>query len=216
MIFLTASASERNQIDSKQEQITAIASEADTAEAETGRLAAYTDFGALRDRRIATVTQLTGQRTNWAHQIGEIARVMPSNVWFSSLTGQDGSVVTATAPATPDADGATIDLAGCTVGHRSVSSVMSAMRRIDRIKKVTLTSTEKGGSASGGGGGGGGGGGQCSSKKHTLVTFAMKLTFKPNEAPATGASGAQGATTPAAATGAQPAAPAPTSPGSVK
>ena len=106
---------------------------------------------------------------------------------------------------------ASFALTGCTTGHRSVARVMSALRRIDGIDKVTLTSTEKIGA-----GGGGASGGDCRGTHDRFVQFAMKLTFKaPVVAPA-GATGAQGATQPASATGTQPGATTPTTGGSVQ
>ena len=214
VIFASLSTMLGNDISSKNQQLTVISQQADTAEGEATRLSAYTDFSALRQRRIDTITQLTGARTDWAHNLGELARTLPSNVWLTSVSGENGAAPVAGAAPTTDAAGATLTITGCTTGHRSVASVMSAMRRIDGIQSVTLTSTEKSGGS--GGGGGGGGGGDCRGTHDNFVLFSMKLTFKqPVLAPA-GATGAQGAIQPAAATGAQPGATTPTSSGSVQ
>ena len=212
VVFASLSAMVGNDISSKDQQLAVISQQADTAEGEATRLSAYSDFSALRQRRIDTITQLTGNRTNWAHNLGELARTLPRNVWLTAVDGANGAPALAGAAPTADAPGASLAITGCTTGHRSVASVMSAMRRMDGIQKVTLTSTEK----SGGGGGGGGGGGDCRGTHAAFVLFTMTLTFKaPLVAPA-GATGAQGAIQPAAATGAPAGATTPTSSGSVQ
>jgi type IV pilus assembly protein PilM len=216
VVFASLSTMVGNDITSKNQQLTVISQQADTAEGEATRLSAYSDFSALRQRRIDTITQLTGNRTDWAHNLGELARTLPRNVWLTSVDGENGAPPVEGAALTADAAGATLTITGCTTGHRSVASVMSAMRRIDGIQKVTLTSTEKPGGGGGGGGGSGAGGGDCRGTHDGFVLFSMKLTFKqPVIAPA-GATGAQGAIQPAAATGAQAGATTPTSSGSVQ
>lgn len=205
-----------NEVSSKQQQVTAISSEATTAENEVTKLAAYSDFTALRQRRTASITDIAGSRTDWAHQIGEVARTLPRNVWLTTLDGTNASGAPSPTgqPVTGDVPGATLSIVGCTTGHRSVASVMSAMRRIDGIQKVTLTSTEK----PGGTGGGASGGTDCRGTHDQFVLFSMRLTFQPIAAPPTiGTTGGQGATVPAAGTaGAAPAAATPTSSGSVQ
>ena len=211
VIFASLSTMVGNDISSKNQQLTVISQQADTAEGEASRLSAYTDFSALRQRRIDTITQLTGNRTDWAHNLGELSRTLPHNVWLTSVDGENGAPPVEGAAPAPDAAGATLALTGCTTGHRSVAGLMSAMRRIDGIKTVTLTSTEKSG-----GTGGSGAGGDCRGNHANFVLFTMKLTFnQPVIAPA-GATGAQGATQPAAATGAPGGATTPTSSGSVQ
>ncbi len=210
VVFASLSTMLGNDISSKNDQLTTISQQADAAEGEATRLSAYSDFSTLRARRISTITQLTGNRTDWAHNLGELARTLPRNVWLTTVDGEAGSgTPTAGQPAATGPPVASLALTGCTTGHRSVASVMSAMRRIDGIDKVTLTSTEKNGA-------GGGASGDCRGTHDRFVLFTMKLTFKaPVVAPA-GATGAQGATQPAAATGAQPGATTPTTGGSVQ
>jgi hypothetical protein len=98
-----------------------------------------------------------------------------------------------------------IEIIGCTTSQRNVSRVITRMRLVKGVQRVTLGSAEKADSA---GGGGGGGGTDCRNGSDTFPQFSLVVFFN---APATAAASAPaaGATpAPAPAAGATPA-PAP-------
>jgi hypothetical protein len=85
LVFLYGRAS--HQISSDRAQAAALTAQAQRAQIETGRLAAYTTFDALSAQRINGVAELVDSRFDWAHVFHEFARVLPPQVSVSSLTG---------------------------------------------------------------------------------------------------------------------------------
>ena len=215
--LLSVNAMVSNDVSSKQQQLGVITQQAGGVENVAGNLAAYTDFSALRQRRTDAIHQLVAGRTNWAHHLGEIARTLPRNVWLNSMGGQNGAAPAVGVAPAAGSGGPLIKISGCTTSHRGVSSMIAAMRSMDGIQKVALTSTEKSGgdAATGGSGGGGGGNGDCRGSHKNFALFSMELTFAAPSVPApsgaTGATGATGSTQPAAGTGQTVPAPAPAS-----
>lgn len=189
-------------LDDRRSEMADIKAKADSAQAQADALAPYTQFAALRAKRVQTVTSLAKSRFDWAHAMHEVARVIPGDVWLQSVQGtvspKDGGSGLRAAISAP-----ALEIAGCTTSQKSVVRLMSRMRTMDGVQRVSLdSSTKSGGGSSGaaptsGATGASGGGGCGSSAKHP--TFAMVVFFKAQAAPA-----AVAADTPATTTGGAP------------
>jgi len=114
---------------------------------EVASLKAYTDFAALRQRRSETVRSLAASRFDWSHALHEVARTIPSNAWLTGMratvtpsTGVQGGVTDPLRNALPQP---AIEIAGCTTGQSKVADVISSLRRIDGVQRVSLSSTER-------------------------------------------------------------------------
>ena len=145
-------------IDTKRAEVATIKAQADAAEAKSANLQPYTAFATLRKQRADTVAQLAESRFDWARVLHEVARTIPGDAWLSDLHGTSADpatdaatsstpTTTGASAATPSADGTdsgpSIDLSGCTSGQGAVARLMVALRRIDGVTGVSLTSSTK-------------------------------------------------------------------------
>lgn len=203
LLALTAAILASNTVADHRAQLADVTQQAIAAERERDALAPYTDFAALRERRLQTVRSLAESRFDWAHALAEVSRTIPDDVWLVSLDGSvtpadGGSGLRAAMP------GPAIQVVGCTTSQARVATMMSAMRRIDGVERVSLSSSEKADAPSGGDGGGGGGSGNANDCRNgsdrypqfdlTIFFAAMPLPATPSAAPSTApASGAPAA-----------------------
>jgi Tfp pilus assembly protein PilN len=117
--------------------------EATIAEARIARAAPYQAFAALARDRVATVKSLSATRFDWAHGLREISRVLPADVWLTSLTGTSGSNAAAPTPTTSAAPAPTFELLGCTGDQAKVARLMARLRAVDGVRDVNLRASAK-------------------------------------------------------------------------
>ena len=167
----------------------------------------YADFQALAQERAATVQALASARFDWEQSMRDLSRALPSNVYLNSLTGTVGSdssgggsgsglrAAIGTAPA--------IELAGCTKSQPAVATLMSRLRNVQGVTRVSLSKSEKVNAAAPGGSAGAGSAvgpcGKGSPPSFEMVVFFEKATVSGALATATGAAAAPGAPGAAAA-----------------
>lgn len=209
-----------NQITSRTAEVQELSAATHVAEARAGAAAPYQSFATLATERVATVMSLSETRFDWAHAFGEIARVLPADVWLSTLEGASGSLAAAPTPTTSAAPAPTFDLTGCTRSHAKVALLMARLRTIDRVRKVALNTSTKPDAESKEG---------CPARKVTDPIFDITISFAmPGAAkgmvdsigqvvdatatPAAGAAAPAATTTTPAAPAVTPAAPAPAAP----
>lgn len=195
-----------NKVKTEQARVDAISLEADAAEAQTAELTSFADFSALRTARISTVTSLATTRFDWAHALGELSRVLPRRVWLTQVSGSlsatgDGGAASGVRASIP---GPAITLAGCTTSHPAVATLMSSLRRMDGVTRVSLDSSQKGNGTDSSSSTGDCRGGTDTRTQFTLTIFLeapVAATPPASSAPAASAGGApsgDAASTPAA------------------
>jgi Tfp pilus assembly protein PilN len=97
--------------------------------------------------RVETIAALIDGRFDWSTSLKEVARAVPSDISLTSLVG------TAT-PNTQIASGGgatlrgalpvpAVDLIGCAPSHGRVATLLTRLRAIDGVQRVTLASSEK-------------------------------------------------------------------------
>jgi Tfp pilus assembly protein PilN len=173
-------------------ELASVEARAENAEAAAQQLASYTSFSALREKRSDTVRSLASSRFDWSRTLHEVARTIPSNAWLTSLRG----TVTPTTqlgggandPLRASLPGPALEILGCTVGQDDVANVISSLRRVNGVQRVSLSSSEKLQQAAGGSDGGSGDD-DCRHGNVRYPQFSMTLFFA---APSSGA--AQGTT----------------------
>jgi Tfp pilus assembly protein PilN len=168
-------ADHRHQLASVQERAQALQKQAQA-------LDGYTSFSALRQKRSETVRSLATSRFDWSHTMHEIARTIPSDAWLTSLRGTVSPNATVEGgtndPLRSALPGPALELVGCTTSQDKVAAVISSLRRVDGVQRVTLSSSAKVDDSSGGGGSGGGGGnGDCRNGSTRFPEFSMTLFF---------------------------------------
>ena len=181
----------------KRAQLESVQSQVETAQAQVQRYSSYTGFTALRQKRTETVRSLATSRFDWSHALHELARTIPSNAWLTSLKGTvtpgvsiDGG---STDPLRASLQNPALEVVGCTTSQADVSKVISSLRRVDGVERVSLSSSQKleQGSASSGGSStastGDSGSGDCRNGNAHYPQFSMTLFFATPTSP----SGAQ-------------------------
>jgi Tfp pilus assembly protein PilN len=189
----------------KRAQLESVQSQVETAQAQVQRYSSYTGFTALRQKRTETVRSLATSRFDWSHALHELARTIPSNAWLTSLKGTvtpgvsiDGG---STDPLRASLQSPALEVVGCTTSQADVSKVISSLRRVDGVERVSLSSSQKleQGSASSGGSStastGDSGSGDCRNGNAHYPQFSMTLFFATPTSPS-GAQTASATTTP--------------------
>jgi Tfp pilus assembly protein PilN len=204
-IFFSAGKS----VSDKQAKTASLNAQAAAAEAKAGSLTSYTKFASIRQKRVDTVKQLAGSRFDWAHALREVAANLPRNAWLTSMT--------ATTLPSVSLDGGTtgalrqglaepaIVINGCTTSQEAVSALLTRLRLVNGVDRVSLEDSTKGASGSSGSS-------DCRGGHSKYPIFNVDVFFKPTAgaiATSTTGTSASGTTTTAsqttAATAATPA-----------
>jgi len=147
MLVLTS-----NQIAESKAEVATLKQEDAAAQAEARRLAAYTQFRALAEQRIATVRDLADSRFDWERVMRELALVLPADVWLTSLeaTATPSSAVagegggSSGAALRGAAAGPALSMSGCASGQEAVAGFVTALKDIDGVTRVGIESSELG------------------------------------------------------------------------
>jgi Tfp pilus assembly protein PilN len=199
LVVLTAAwALAGKSVTDKQAQLTRVEHDASAAEAQGAGLSDYSSFASLRERRVQTVTSIAGSRFDWSHAMHELGRVLPSNVWLTSMTGTvtsttavDGGTQNGLRSSLP---GPAIDLVGCTTSQDEVARVVTRLRLIDGVIRVALASSAKADTTSAASSNGGG---DCRAGSSNFPQFEVVVFFE--TPPAASASAPAAPATPATA-----------------
>lgn len=203
-----------NQLVDRRAQLATLQTQAHAIQAQADAARPYREFAALAQARVETVRQLGASRFDWHRAFAELAQVMPSDVWLTSLLGTvapgvsvDGAGSGDTGSLRSALPNPAIELTGCTTGNDEVARLISRLRLMTGVVRVALSSTTKDDSSTGGGGGGGAGGGDCRYGHAGFPQFGIVVFFAPLPAvPAPTAPSAAGATAGTPASSAAPAA----------
>jgi Tfp pilus assembly protein PilN len=190
-----------NKLESRRAEAASLTVRAQEVQAQAARLAPYVSFMAMREQRMQAVAQLVASRFDWSNSMGELSRVLPSDVALTSIQGAVGAAAsTAKAPAAPSATATvasstppgttpTFTLSGCAASQSVVAQTLVRLRLIGGVSVVALqSSTKSSNSASGSGGG------SCPGKD---PVFSIQVTFNPLPAAASATSAAAASSAPA-------------------
>jgi Tfp pilus assembly protein PilN len=140
------------QVAGKRAELQRVKAEATAVEGRTKDLQRYAEFAGLRAKRVETVTSLAKSRFDWAGTLRELSRTIPDGTSLSSLRGSVApgvSVDGGTDPLRGSLPVPAIELQGCTTSQKAVARMMTAMRQISGVQRVSLSSSEKGEGSSG-------------------------------------------------------------------
>ena len=106
----------------------------------------YADFESVANARIATVNDLATQRFDWEQALRDVSRTLPADVTLSQLSGTLSSE-TGTGGGASSMRGAlnvpAIELQGCTAGQSDEAELMSRLRGVDGVTRVSLSKSDK-------------------------------------------------------------------------
>lgn len=194
-----------NQISERKAKVARLQQQNAVAGARAARLAAYSEFGEVRDQRVAAVTSLADSRFDWERVMRELSLILPKDVWLTNLTGtanpevqlESGGSVTLRS----SIPGPALELVGCAAGQSAVAGFISALKDIDGVTRVGVQSSQLSETTEGGGEGAitdsasSAGSGECETH---AAKFEIVVAFDAAPLPATLVAG--GASTTAEAT----------------
>jgi Tfp pilus assembly protein PilN len=172
-----------NQIADSKAEVATLKREDAAAAAQAKRLFAYSQFRTLAEQRVATVRSLADSRFDWERVMRELALVLPSNVWLTSLNA------TATSSASAGGSegggsasglrgaiaGPALELSGCATGQEAVAEFVTVLEDIDGVTRVGIETSELA-SKRGEAGSGGGGAGDCRTRGN-IAQFSLVVAF---------------------------------------
>ncbi len=186
LIAVVAMVLVNNEISEREGEVAKLEHEDAAAAVKAQRLAAYTEFRAMSEQRVATVSELADSRFDWERVMRELALILPSDVWLVGLTATAAPGVSVEGGSTGDASsmraaaaGPALELSGCANGQEAVAGFVTALEDIDGVTRVGVQSSElpdKGSNEGGGGGGGGESGEECRTQKF-IAKFAIVVAF---------------------------------------
>jgi Tfp pilus assembly protein PilN len=192
-----------NQISDSKAELAEVKAQSAALEKTVQQMNAYTQFGAVRDQRTATVASLADSRFDWERVLHELSLVLPANVWLVGVTGTVQPGVTL-AQSTSVAErssvaGPALEIVGCAASQDAVAGFVSALHDIDGVTRVGLSKSDlpdvAATAATGGSGGAAAssGSGDCQTRAF-IARFEIVVAF--DAAPIPGSTTAPPVTTP--------------------
>lgn len=144
-----------NTISERKAKLAAIQQQANAVQAQADRLANYSQFATLAQQRAETVRQLASSRFDWHASLGDLSKVVPAGTSLQSLLGTVAPGVTITGPGggtgsssstgtlRADIPNPAFELRGCTKTQDDVARLMSRLRVMNGVTRVTLADSVK-------------------------------------------------------------------------
>jgi Tfp pilus assembly protein PilN len=144
VVALAAYVLTTNTVKDRQAKLDSTTAQAQTTIQRVARLKPYADFQQMAQTRIQTVKDLAASRFDWEQGLRDISRAIPEDVTLTSLVGSvssdsgaGGSTVRA-AIASP-----AIELKGCAKSQTQVAQLLSRLRAVDGVTRVSLSSSSR-------------------------------------------------------------------------
>jgi Tfp pilus assembly protein PilN len=198
VIALAAYVLTSNSITTHKAEVAKVDREATAATAQAAVLRPFREFAQMRVNRVATVQALARSRFDWRRAFTDLARVIPTDVWLTSMIatvkpgvnfgGSGGGAADTgdTGQLRSSLQVPAIELVGCTLDQAEVALVLTRLRLITGVTRVSLGSSVKSdaavagnaGAAGSGAAGGGGGSGDCRHGSRKFPKFSVVIFFK--------------------------------------
>jgi Tfp pilus assembly protein PilN len=148
VIALTALVVTENQISDRQAEVTELQAEAQSIEARAQELAPYTQFAAVREQRLETVTGLADSRFDWRRVLNELSLLLPTDIQLTSLAGTASPEVGLSGGAgvgmRSQIPGPALELAGCGTSQAAVAGFVETLKDIDGVTRVGFQGSSSG------------------------------------------------------------------------
>ena len=135
-----------NTVKQKQADLADVTAQADVAAQRVALLKPYADFDALAKARVETVRGLAAARFDWEQALRDLARVIPADVKLQTVNGDMGLPGTTGSGGDPlrgSIQAPAVSLTGCAATQAGVARLMSRLRGIDGVTRVSLSKSEK-------------------------------------------------------------------------
>jgi hypothetical protein len=117
-----------HQAESLKSEAAKLTTRAQQVQTEAAQLTPYTSFMQMREQRLQTIAQLINTRFDWSSAMGELSRVLPTDVSLSSLEATVGAPASGTTPpvATPSSSSVSSSSSSSSSSSPSSSSAAPA------------------------------------------------------------------------------------------
>jgi Tfp pilus assembly protein PilN len=169
--FVTVYVLTSNTVSSRKTQLASLQQQVSQMQAAVTRLNSYEQFEKLAQARAETVRQIASQRFDWHGALNDLSKVVPADTSLQSLVatvapGSGGGAGGGGGDVRGDINAPAFELKGCTGTQDEVAQLMSRLRLIGGVQRVTLEDSTKAAS---------GASGNCSNGP----TFDMVVFFQP-------------------------------------
>ena len=116
------------------------------ASARANALKPYADFQALASARLETVRGLAAARFDWEQALRDLSRALPNDVRLASLNGDMGLPGAEAAGGDPlrgSIQAPALTLTGCASSQMGVARMMSRLKAVEGVTRVSLSKSEK-------------------------------------------------------------------------
>jgi Tfp pilus assembly protein PilN len=162
-----------NTVNQRKAQLASLNQQMSRMQAEVARLQSYESFEKLAQARAATVKEIASGRFDWHGALSDLSKVVPSNTVLQSVVATvSSSTNTAgggggSGNVRGDINAPAFSLKGCTGSQNEVAQLMSRLRLINGVDRVTLEDASKSPTGSTGG---------CAGPTFDMVVFFQPLT----------------------------------------
>lgn len=155
LIAVTALVVTEGDVSDRKTEVTQLEAEQTSLTAKAQSLSAYTEFTAVREQRLATVTSLADSRFDWSRVLHELSLVIPADVQLTTLAGSGSPVEAAKNGAglamRSSVAGPALELVGCATRQAGVAGFIAALKDIDGVTRVGVQGSTISADQSGGG-----------------------------------------------------------------
>jgi Tfp pilus assembly protein PilN len=199
LVGVTALVLTGNEVSDHKAELAQVTQEDEAEQARAESLASYSQFAALHEQRVATISSLADSRFDWERVMRELSLILPHDVWLVSLNASAAAEAGGSSGGSGGGSlrgsiaGPALEISGCAGGHDAVAGFVTALKEIDGVTRVGVESSEladqeEGAGASGSGSSSESGGGSSDCRTRSFISqFQLVVAFDAAPVPATGA-----------------------------
>ena len=170
-----------NSISSRQATLTSLKTQVSQEQAIANRLGSFSKFSQLAQTRVSTVSSIAAARFDWHDALENLAKVVPANTTLSAINGTvvpgAGAGGSAGNALRSDITAPAFELTGCTDTQDDVARLMSRLRLINGVTRVSFSNSQEANAAAPSPGGSSGASQNgCAA---TAPTFDLTVFFTP-------------------------------------
>jgi len=150
LVMVTLYVLANNSITDRRSQLTNLRAEVSQAQSQVSSLGSYSQFQQLARTRIQTVEGIAATRFDWHAALADLSRVVPTNTSLQSLSATvapganaGGTTAGASGALRSAVSAPAFELAGCTSTQDDVARLMSRLRLVNGVTRVTLGTSAK-------------------------------------------------------------------------
>ena len=138
VVALAAYVLTTNTVKDREARLKAATAHAEATRQRVDQLKPYADFQAMAETRIQTVKDLASSRFDWEQALRDISRAVPADVTLTSLNGTISSEAGGSGGIRSAIAAPAMELKGCAPGQTQVATLLSRLRTVDGVTRVSL------------------------------------------------------------------------------